>query len=283
MANERRVRTNFLSGTITNNPLASGGTTLSGAALANLEAIDSSEHVAVILDPLGAGNGPEIAWGTAHTASATDMTIARGKEGTTGVEHAQNTPFIIGPLTSDFIGLFTSSTKPSSGDEFVGQAIYTVDDDEVLFNNSAGEWRRPWKMPWGVVGVASITSDASNGASSTVTDISGLSVTATFVANRRIKITAFANQTAGGSSGDVSALYIRESSTTLQRTTVFHDTVNSIHVTHMCVVYLTPTAGSHTYKISASQSNASTGLVRASSTYPALIIVEDIGPNGAAA
>ena len=139
MANERRVRPNFLSGVVDDNPLASNGTTLNATELSNLEAIDSAEHAVLILDPEGAGNGPEIAYITAHTGGATSATISRGREGTSGVEHAQNTDFIIGPVASDWPTMLASSAdRPASGGlPYPGQLAYEIDKHRYVYYDHA--------------------------------------------------------------------------------------------------------------------------------------------------
>jgi hypothetical protein len=138
VANERRRRGNFLSGTITDNPLASGATTVNGAALANVEAIDANEHMLMILDADGSGNGPEVCYITAHTASATSATIVRGREGTTGVSHVSGTDFLIGPVSSDWLEICTTSTRPSgNGLPYHGQVIFDDDLDAYLGYSAA--------------------------------------------------------------------------------------------------------------------------------------------------
>lgn len=102
MANELRVRSNFLGGLIEDNPLASGATTLTSAGLASLPAITSTSHMAIILDPDGRAGNPEIAYVTAHTALATTATITKGQEGTTGRAHDRDTPWLHGPTIKDF-------------------------------------------------------------------------------------------------------------------------------------------------------------------------------------
>lgn len=89
MANELRHRQGFLAGTILNNPLAAGDTTLNSAELASLAVIDTTKHAAIVLDPDATAGPPEIVYVTAHTASATSATILRGQEGTTARQHAQ--------------------------------------------------------------------------------------------------------------------------------------------------------------------------------------------------
>lgn len=143
MANEERVRQNFISGTTTNNPLASNGTNLTSAELANVEAIDSAEHSVLVLDPTGAGNGPEIVYITAHTGGATSATIVRGREGSSGVAHASGTVWVLGPTEADFPGSVASiSELPSTGGlPFAGQMKYDVAKHRWLYyDHSVSLW-----------------------------------------------------------------------------------------------------------------------------------------------
>lgn len=103
MANEARVRQNFQGGSIENDPLLIGGTTLTSAALATVAVIDSTKHMAITLDPEGLGGVPEIAYITAHTSAATTATILRAQEGTTAREHAADVPWSHSPSARDYI------------------------------------------------------------------------------------------------------------------------------------------------------------------------------------
>lgn len=97
-----RLRENFQSGLITNNPLAAGGTSITSPEFANLPEVAGGNTLVLILDPEGAGNGPEIVTVTAHTTSATTVTVTRASEGTSAVEHAASTPWIHGPTAADW-------------------------------------------------------------------------------------------------------------------------------------------------------------------------------------
>ena len=100
-----RLYTDFIAGTITDDPLTNVATTVNAAILASVPAVSGGDIVPLILDPEGAGNGPEIVHVTAHTASATSATISRGEEGTSGVEHAAGT-IIHQAITADDLETF---------------------------------------------------------------------------------------------------------------------------------------------------------------------------------
>ena len=94
MANEARVRTNLVNGTLSV-ALLSTDTTMSSAGLANLAVITASNHAVIVCEN-------EIMYVTAHTSSATTATILRGQEGTAAAAHAQNVAWIHAPVVSDF-------------------------------------------------------------------------------------------------------------------------------------------------------------------------------------
>lgn len=95
-----RVRTDNVFGTITDNPLTAGATTMNSAGLANLAAVSSAEAF-IILDPNRVAGAPEIVVVTAHTASATSATIQRGQFGTTARQHNLNTAWVHGPIAAN--------------------------------------------------------------------------------------------------------------------------------------------------------------------------------------
>lgn len=114
----------------------------------------------------------------------------------------------------------------------------------------------------------------SNQALSTAdTDLNGLSVVVTVPAGRRLRITAQCFiRTAGAAT--MGALRIKEDGVIRQLTQ--HDTTSSsAGETHNALVVCTPSAGTHTYKLSANV-YAGTGSMDANVLYPAFILVEDI-------
>lgn len=124
---------------VTNNPLTNAGTTLTSTTLTALPAVDATQHAVIVLDPIGAGNGPEIVYVTAHTAASTGATIVRGREGTAGVQHSSTMTWVHGPVASDWITMCTSATRPSgTGLPYQGQRIYETDTDkEYAYSGSA--------------------------------------------------------------------------------------------------------------------------------------------------
>ena len=103
MANEIRVRANFLSGVVDDNPLIVGATTLTSSSLSSFPVIDSTNHALVVLDPNGTAGTPEIVMVTAHGVGATTATISRGQESTTARQHNQNIAWVHSAVASDFV------------------------------------------------------------------------------------------------------------------------------------------------------------------------------------
>lgn len=95
-----RVRTDNVFGTITDNPLLVGATTMNSAGLANLAAVASAEAF-ITLDPNRVAGAPEIVVVTAHTGSATSATIQRGQFGTAARQHASGTAWVHGPIAAN--------------------------------------------------------------------------------------------------------------------------------------------------------------------------------------
>lgn len=129
------------------------------------------------------------------------------------------------------------------------------------------------KLPNGMIGYASVTANQT-GITSSVTDLTSLSVAVTVGSSRMIWIVGSVEATQNTSTGNA-ALYIRESSTTLNFRNV---TMSASTNAGLYVVYFAsaPSSGSHTYKLSMS-TDAGTVDLKASSTQPAFIAVFDHG------
>lgn len=126
-------------------------------------------------------------------------------------------------------------------------------------------------LPKGRMGSATATSN--QGSITTAVDLTGLSVTFTAETGRKYRISAMA-QFIGTSAGARADLLIDKAGTTLQIGSVIVATGVGASVSAM--VENAPGAGSVTYKLRA-QITAGTGTMQAGATFPAVILVEDIG------
>lgn len=100
-----RLRQNFQGGTISDNPLLIGATSANSASFTSLPVVASPDIIVLVLDPNGIFGAPEITYVTAHTASATTVTITRGQEGSAARQHTVNEPWIWADTALDFAGL----------------------------------------------------------------------------------------------------------------------------------------------------------------------------------
>lgn len=131
MANDLRVRTNFVAGLVEDNPLTSGATSLASAGLASVPAITADQHFPITLDPDGRAGAPEVAYVTLHTAAATSGTILRAQEGTSAREHLRDTPWVHGATVRDF---------PAQWDPNLPPIVAHASDDEFDDNVVAAAW-----------------------------------------------------------------------------------------------------------------------------------------------
>lgn len=133
------------------------------------------------------------------------------------------------------------------------------------------------KLPGGWIGDQAVTVPPVAGAT-TEADIALFTVTVTAGTNRRLKISVFLTCLRSVADG-ASAYFIKEGTTYLQTMYCSPKTAGvGEAVSGFCTV--TPSAGSHTYKVSM-QNVTGTGTtnIGASATAPAWIVVEDIGPS----
>lgn len=128
MANEIRLRSNNISGTITDNPLTIGATTINSPGFVDLPTVGTTNHLILILDPLEVNGQAEIVQVTAHAASSSVCTIVRGFETTTPRQHGFGTTWFHGPVVSDYN--YTQRTALSTNRPtapFTGETIYETD------------------------------------------------------------------------------------------------------------------------------------------------------------
>ncbi len=179
-------------------------------------------------------------------------------------------PFLITNVTTTFVG--ANPPTPEYLIEF-GSAYLTLQTSGGGVLTTLGTQAATQAgivSPGGTLGYAQVT--ANQGTFTAITDLTGLTVTVTVAAGRRIKITG---EAALGSSvsTDTMRLYIRETGTTLQ-----FSYIPGGPATCLIECDLTPSAGVHTYNLSADR-NAGSGNITmfAGATQPAFVKVEDIG------
>lgn len=131
----------------------------------------------------------------------------------------------------------------------------------------------PPSQPSGMaLGYAEVT--ANQAGITTEVDLTGLTVTVTVPAGRRIKITGhvgYFNDTVNGGF----LLNIKEGATVLNRF-ISYETQASNGVTNHAEAVILPTAGTHTYKLTGTRAVVGTVTVEAAATIPSFILVEDI-------
>lgn len=128
-------------------------------------------------------------------------------------------------------------------------------------------------LPQGTLGYAPAT--VSQGSITAEVDLTSLTVTVTTTASRRIKISgwAFFNSSVAN---DIVRFLIQQDGVQVASGAAILPVTFNVGVPVFAV--LTPSAGSHTYKLRAAR-DSGTGNVsmNASATFPAFILVEDIG------
>lgn len=125
MANEIRLRANNISGTISDNPLLIGATTINSPGFVDLPTVGATNHLILILDPLEVNGQAEIVQVTAHSAASSVVTVIRGFETTTPRQHGLGTTWFHGPVHSDYEEILTSGTRPVV--PYTGESIFETD------------------------------------------------------------------------------------------------------------------------------------------------------------
>lgn len=185
-------------------------------------------------------------------------------------------PYMITNVTNTFYGASaTGQPTPAYLIEFgdAYQTLQTAGGGVLTRTASTGTQQYGVAMPAGTLGYAQVTAD--QGTFTAETDLTGLSVTVTVGAGRRIRVSGKAgfDSSVGG---DTVNCEIKESGTQLQSVS-FAISAN-LHGGATPSVVLTPSAGVHTYNLAAVRANGTGNItMKASSTLPAYILVEDIG------
>ena len=133
-----RIRSDLKFGTITDNPLAVGATSINSAQFASLPTVAGSDELYLTIDP--EGSNKEIVKVTAHSAAATVCTVVRGQLSTSAAQHAVGTRWVHGAISTDLVIPCTSTTRPTLG-LWAGMKIYETDTNTVqVYDGSA--WRQ---------------------------------------------------------------------------------------------------------------------------------------------
>lgn len=126
MANEKRVRLNNLFGTL-GAAMNNSTTTIDfGSAPAGMPTIDTTKHLAIIIEPDSANE--EIVYLNTYTAGNATGTIARGQEGSTAVAHPANAVWIHGPTKRDMASGRVASANRTSGNLALSATSWTAID-----------------------------------------------------------------------------------------------------------------------------------------------------------
>lgn len=137
---------------------------------------------------------------------------------------------------------------------------------------TAANWNT---IPAGVLGYAQTTT--SQGSITSTVDLTGLSVTVTAIASRRIRVSGFVSIGADAADNTI-RVGIWQLTNELNSSDVNSSVANVRYGTHVSVV-VTPSAGSVTYRIRAGRVSGAGSVGTGSSTIrPSYILVEDLGP-----
>lgn len=160
-----------------------------------------------------------------------------------------------------------------------GQVIYSAsaDANEGVYFFSGSSYKRPWSMPWGQVAEAVVTAPVT---ATTVVDITGLTVTFTWFANRLLRTTIIARSESTVANDLVGIQITDAAGTALSEMDQNADVVNKgqpHEVTHS----ETSTSSATTRKGRLLRvSGTGTAKVNATATLKVFLRVDDVGPGG---
>lgn len=261
-----RIRGNNAFGITTDNPLTIGATTLNSGQLGLLPAV-SSAHAVLTLDPLRQFGNPEIVVVTAHGAGATSATIVRGQYGTSARAHPVGTTWVHAPINEDVISIVTSASRPTN--PYPGEFIFETDTNKLV-GHGGTDWAP--RDAGGQIGYAQVVANQNAVAG----DLTGLAVAVTVGTGRRIRITGFIGEAQNTSANAGGILRVFEGAVQLAQADWMISTASTATAV-TCTVVISPSGGSHTYKLAGAVQNGGVFNLLASATSPAFILVEDIG------
>lgn len=203
-------------------------------------------------------------------------TVVAGTTATASWANANVRDQVVSPFASS-AARASAITAPVSG---MVSTLTAADATSGIYHYNGTSWRQPWNMPWGIMGTATVTA-ASSGTTGAAVDWSGLAVTWTAVNNRYYRTTLTGLVNTGSTGGDCISLVIRNGSTQIAGAQAYE--INVLHYEGLAAVALeSGLSGSQTRKASIINSlGTNTVAGYADTTWPAIIVVEDMGPSGA--
>jgi len=175
--------------------------------------------------------------------------------------------------------LCTSTTHPAN--PYVGMRIYETDTgNELTYQSATTGFTPPWNTAWGVLGYVQVT--ANQGSITGATDLTSLTLTTTFIANRRIQLkgNVLLQDTVGT---DQIFCQITDATPTLVQQANGDPNAANQNVTVQPEIILSPAAGLKLYKLRAGRVGSGIVTMAAGATFPAWFSVVDLGSNGAPA
>lgn len=179
-----------------------------------------------------------------------------------------------GPTGPGGIQAVLSTGHPGSPTE--GLTIWETDNDKVLMYDGT-TWTLPKNIAGGELGYAE-TATPLTGVVATIVDVPGVSVTVNPLPNRKVELAVFVPAIFSTVTNDSMNVMIREGATILQIMTLMVHQITTYEAGGTMSLRLTPSAGAHTYKVSA-QRAAGTGTMQitAAANQKISILAKDIG------
>lgn len=198
------------------------------------------------------------------TANITDLRTQSDISARLPVYSSTTTRAVAIPSPTDGQGAYLNAGDTTEGVEF--------------WNGTA--WRRPWSLPWGVVGKAKATADTTL---STVSQTSiGLAASFTAVTNRQYRISFTASVLASGAALQTCTFELWNAAAKVEG--LCSVSVNSTAYYGISgTAYATASAGSVTWTVRALAGGGGGTVVHKGTVSPGWITIEDIGPSGAPA
>ena len=255
---------------------------LDGTIVAGDIANDTLTATQIAVDAIGSS---ELADNAVDTAAIAALAVTTAKITDANVTNAKLANGAVTTLKTDISFATTAARDAAITSPVAGMTAYINSNDvnEGLYSYTGTRWNKgpSWNAPWGflVRGVAS-----GNSGIGALQDLTGMTATYTFVANRNIEIRT---QVLWATSNMASPHYwwlLYEGAGSIDNYVMSSLRYNNAFGwtewstgSH----WLSPTAGAHTYKVRASGfAGSNTGIVGATSSQ---ICIIDHGPNGAPA